>query len=293
MKLQFAHYNSNTMMSILPYHIAPPGWTYAASNPFTTDGSYGAAWSAFCILDSQDDQYVTGQSGQGPFAARFGSNVPRLERRLADFLRYEQAQERQVILDFPPDIDPAVYVAQAIASTPAPNEIRPEDPPVLVHSTSLAAWQSIRADGALKSAAQLTHTGSPNSQDHGLLDDYLRHEPPEYRDHIMLGEIASCGPEMVVASYQAGRFVMDEQATYQPGVRLYFDNHRIIRDGLGVRDGLHVMKVRQRLPLRPYLIAAICAQDLSPNDTWTLRAFVDQANAELFQMKADFSKPDI
>ena len=53
-------------------------------------------------------------------------------------------------------------------------------------------------------------------------------------------------PEIVVASYQAGRFVMDGQASYAPGIRLYFDSHRIIRDGLGTRDGLHLIKVTAR-----------------------------------------------
>jgi hypothetical protein len=271
-------------MSIPRFHPAPPTWTYTDPNPFTSDGSYGSAWSAFCILDSQDDQFATGQSGQGPFSARFGRNAPHLERRLADFLYYEHAQSRQVILDFPPDIDLDAYVAKAFISTPPSSAVRLEDPPILVHSTSLAAWQGIYTDAALKAASQLTHASPPNSQGNGPLDDYLRHEPPEYRDHIMFGEIKTCGPEMVVASYQAGRFVMDEQATYRPGVRLYFDSHRIIQDGLGVRDGLHILKVRQRLPLQPYLIAAISSRNIYPKGEpapWTLRTFVDQANAAL------------
>jgi hypothetical protein len=273
-------------MPIPSYHPAPPTWTYTDPNPFTPDGSYGSAWSAFCILDTQDDQFATGQSGQGPFSARFGRKVPHLERRLADFLRYEYVYDRQVILDFPPDIDIDARVVQAFASTPPPSTVRPEDPPILVHSTNLAAWQGIQADGALKAASQLAQAGSPNAQGNGPLEVYLRNEPPEYRDHIMFGEIGSCGPEMVVASYQAGRFVMDEQATYRPGVRLYFDCHRIIRDGVGVRDGLHTLKVYQYLPLQPYLIAAICAQDIHPEGEpapWTLRTFVDQADTALRQ----------
>lgn len=273
-------------MLIPPYHIAPPIWNYTDPNPFTPDGSYDSAWSAFCILDGQDDQFATGQSGQGPFSACFRQRVPHLERRLADFLRYEHAQGRQVILDFPLEYNLKEYVTQACASTPTPGAVRLEDPPILVHSTSLAAWQSIQADGVLKAASQLTHSSSPNSQGTGPLEVYLRHEPPEYRDHIMFGEIESCGPEMVVASYQAGRFIMDEQAVYHPGVRLYFDGHRIIQDGLGVRDGLHILKVHQRLPMHPYLICAIRAQDIHPEGEivpWALRAFVDQANAALRQ----------
>jgi len=271
-------------MPIPPYYPAPPTWTYTAPNPFTADGTYGSAWNAFCILDSRDDQFATGQSGRGPFSARFGRNVPHLEYRLADFLRYEHAKGRQVILDFPPDIDLDAYVAQALTCTPDPCTVRPVDPPILVHSTSLAAWQKIQSDGVLLAASQLSRASAPTAQGNGPLDDYLPHEPPEYRDHIMFGEIEICGPEMVVASYQAGQFVLDEQATYRPGVRLYFDSHRIIRDGLGVRDGLHSLKVFQRLPLQPYLIAAIRAQDIQPKGepaTWTLRAFVDQANSAL------------
>jgi hypothetical protein len=77
--------------------------------------------------------------------------------------------------------------------------------------------------------------------------------------------------------------VTDENATYEPGVRLYFDNHRIIEDGLGVRDGLHLMKVHRRLPLEPYLLAAVRAADLDPvrEGGWTLRSFVARANAAL------------
>jgi hypothetical protein len=48
----------------------------------------------------------------------------------------------------------------------------------------------------------------------------------------MFGEIASTTPEKIIASYQAGRFVLDDNAIYEPGVRLYFDNQRMIRDGL-------------------------------------------------------------
>lgn len=268
------------------FHTAPASWTFEDPNPFTSDGSYGAAWSAFCILDPLDDQCVTGQSGQGPFSARFGRNTPHLAQHLADFLRYEQKKGRRVILQSPPDIDTEAYAAQALSITPAPDIIRPEDPPILVHSTRAAAWQRIQADGTLKAASLLIDTGSPNAQEPGPLDDYLQHDPPEYRDHIMFSEMDACGPEMVAASYQAGRFAMDDQAVYTPGVRLYFDGHHILRDGLGVRDGLHILKVHQSLPLQPYLIAAICAQDIHPADkiySWTPRLFTEQANAVLLQ----------
>ena len=268
----------------MQYIQAPAGWSCADKNPFTQDGSYGAAWSSFCLLDRADDQFCTGQNGDGPFSARFGRQVAHLELRLADFLRYEHAHHRTVILSFPEDMDGDTYVAQALSRTPAAHIVRPEDPPVIVHTTTLRAWESILSDGELKAASELAVRGQrtpDNSDAPSEIDQYLSNEPPEYKSYIMFGEMDSIAPEMVVASYQAGRFVLDEQAMYEPGVRLYFDNHRIIRDGLGTRDGLHLIKVHRRLPLQPYLLAAIRVVDLAPETKvahWTLRAFVDRAN---------------
>jgi hypothetical protein len=101
----------------------------------------------------------------------------------------------------------------------------------------------------------------------------------------MFGEVDSYIPEIVVASNQAGSFVTDVNAVFQPGVRLYFDNYCIIHDGLGVRDGLHNIKVHQRLALQPYLLAAVGVSDLQMSDLdhrWTLKAFVEKANEAFF-----------
>ena len=97
----------------------------------------------------------------------------------------------------------------------------------------------------------------------------------------MLGGVGGTSPEAVLASKQAGRFVLDEDAIHEPGVRLYFDNHRIITDGLGTRDGVHLIKVYQHLPLTPYLLAAISVDDVQLENNaqmWTPRTFVAKAN---------------
>lgn len=59
--------------------------------------------------------------------------------------------------------------------------------------------------------------------------------------------------EIVVNSKQTGKIVMDINAEYETGARLYFDAEKIAKDGLLVRDGAHV-KVKDCLPLEPYLI---------------------------------------
>lgn len=110
---------------------------------------------------------------------------------------------------------------------------------------------------------------------------YQRNEPEEYADHIMFGRLGDPIVECIPMSKQRGEFCLDADATYTPGVRLYFDLHAIIRDGLGVRDGLHLAKVRDHLPLGPYLLGAIGAQDLRPDrlaTEWTPRLFTEEAD---------------
>lgn len=269
----------------MAYRKAPPGWCHTDANPFTPDGLYGEAWSSFCLLDRDDDQFTTGKSGAGPFSARFGRRVEHLETRLADFLRYENAHGRTVILSFPPDIEADSYVAQALADAPDPFAVRPEDPEIIIHATTVAAWHNIRADGMLKAAteqAQQARRVDSTSE----VGRYLANEPPEYGDYIMFGTIASTTPEKIVASYQAGRFLLDDDAPYEPGVRLYFDNHRMIAERQIVRDGLHTAKVHQRLPLAPYLLAAIGVPEVDPQrevSQWTPRLFVESADRLFWQ----------
>jgi len=109
----------------------------------------------------------------------------------------------------------------------------------------------------------------------------LLNDPPDYAEHIALGEIGGIGPEFVVACRQAGKMLPSPDTEYTPGTRLYFDANRIIRDGLAVRDGLHSLKVRACLPLNPYLAAAITAAELPPlpaGERWTTALFRDRAN---------------
>ena len=59
--------------------------------------------------------------------------------------------------------------------------------------------------------------------------------------------------EIVVNSKQQGKIIMDENAEYITGARLYFDAKKIAQDGLLLRDGCH-LKVKDQLPLEPYLL---------------------------------------
>ncbi len=145
--------------------------------------------------------------------------------------------------------------------------------------TTRESWSSIQKDGELK-ASSIVGTASHQEIERGAVYQYMQNEPPEYRDFVMLADASSTAPEVILASWAVGRFVLDDAVPYAPGVRLYFDNQRIIRDGLAVRDGIHDMKVLLALPLPGYLLAALSEADVDPpKGQWTPRSFVDRTNA--------------
>lgn len=77
---------------------------------------------------------------------------------------------------------------------------------------------------------------------------------------------------------------MNPQEEYEPGARLYFDFERIAADGLLVRDGAH-MKVREVLPLEPYLLWAATMETMGmPGKKSTPEQFSKVADA-MFEEK--------
>ena len=265
-------------MAQMIYLKAPIGWKPSDPNPFQDDGAYGPAWSCFCIDGVERRVNFCGGGKTGPFAFRLGADCPGLTSSLADFLRYECQHGRQVILSCPESTDVDALVRQALRDTPQAALVRSGDPRCVVHSTAMDAWPSIQADGCVKSLAALRREGKRIS---GLgLDEFG--EPPDYADYVVLGRVDEVNAEHVVSSRQKGRIVTEGDLPYQPGVRLYFDNHAIIEAGLAVRDGLHLTKVHDRLPLSPYIVASVSVREF-PDQTWTPRTFWKAANDLLFR----------
>jgi len=259
------------------YHKAPPGWDTDQPNPFTPDGAYGTGWSAFEICDSDDDRRIYGRSSSGLFRDTNGREVENLETRLADFLRYENAHGRNVIVACPADMDIDSLVASTLENTPAGAIIRKNDSRWVVHSATLETWELIGKSECLKSFARLKAEGVPA---HGIGFSELG-EPDDFAEYVMLGEFDGIGCESVVASQAVGRVFTEEHTPYTPGVRLYFDAHKIITAGRAVRDGVHTLKVRDHLPMQPYLVAAATVADIDPQgmvEAWTPRLFLEQAN---------------
>jgi hypothetical protein len=109
-------------------------------------------------------------------------------------------------------------------------------------------------------------------------------EPVEYEEFIHFGSIESWHTEAIVLSQQKGRIVTDEDTPYVSGVRIYLDNHKPIRSGMAGRDGLHLIKVKQRLPLTDFLIESISTDVLDPHQSveeWTPMTFFREAGCVL------------
>ena len=169
-------------------------------------------------------------------------------------------------------MDAHAFVQHALAATPEWSVVRPNDPKWLVHSTTAQNWTAIHACGELRSLARLRREGIPA----GGVGFAAFGEPEDYAEHVMLARAGAMAPEFVVASQHAGTIITQEDTPYEPGARLFFAGHRMIRDGLIVRDGLHEAKVYDHLPLDPYLIAGVTTADLDPEGkaaTWTPRTF--------------------
>ncbi len=226
-----------------------------------------------------------GSTNDSLFHVRIGPSERRLEARLAAFLHYEHKHGRRVIVAVCDNTDAGALVERALAEHPSGTFLAAEESEWLVHSTDLAAWAHIQDCGELRSLSLLQRE---NREPLALGLSELS-EPQDYADYVMLSLLGMIGPENVVASRAFGRVFTEENTAYTPGVRLYFDGHRIIDDGLAVWDGVHLIKVRDHLPLEPYLLAAMTAETLDPQslvDQWTPRSFMEAADARFLAQRS-------
>lgn len=218
-------------------------------NPITGHG-YDNSWMILMFTDSHDYQYMCGSSSGCAYMIKVSrSQCKDWKMAVCDFIGFSEANGKNAILIMTEeDLDSAknYYVGHRY-NDPFLREVEPS---VLVHSTPTDNWEFIKHDGMLKSWNKLKSENIiVEEQPIGIhLGD-----PVDFSDYIMFGD--GIAGEIVVNSKQQGKIVMDENAEYLTGARLYFDAKKIAQDGLLVRDGCH-LKVKDMLPLNPYLIWA-------------------------------------
>ena len=249
--------------------ILPEAWD--ESLPLENPAAY-----ALFKADPSMSGYIVGQSPCGCYALVIHPGAADFAERLHDYIAYHNAHGRQVMIHAP-GLD--------IGSLPGPPEgIRPGDPRYAIHSTLLSSYEKILRDGHLKSPARLAAEGRPVP----AIGFTPLGEPADFLEYIMFGGFAVPGMpdtpacEIVVNSRLRGEVCYDPDTPYTPQARMYFDAHKIIADGLAVRDGAHTLKVYDMLPLEPYLLVTVFAETvaLPPGEPhWTPALFSAQADA--------------
>ena len=257
------------------------GWEPDAANP-VTGCPFNDDWAVFCLTDAAYYQMFNGGLDNA-YLLRVSKQYPHWGMAVGDYIGYQTSRGRRVLLSMS-EVDYTfaceVYAGHAYDE----QKLRPYEAKALVHSTTPSGWESIRRDGCLKCWNRLKRE-HPDWEDKPI--GASLGDPAEFSDYIMFAQGGLAG-EIVVASRAAGKIVMDVEAPYRPGARLYFDMARIAADGLLVRDGCH-LKVEDRLPLDQYLLWTGDWKSVGlSSETSTPKAFAEAANRKfeaLFHLK--------
>ena len=216
-------------------------------NPIT-GGSYDNSWIILMLTDSDKYQFICGSKNGCAYTIKVSrSKCDDWKMAVGDFVSFNEVNAKNIILVMTEAEYKAVKDYYEGHSYNEPF-LRKDEPLVLVHSTPMNSWKQINQDGRLKSWNKLkADRAVEEDQPIGIqLGD-----PADFSDYIMFG--GGVTGEIVVNSKQQGKIVMDINAEYLTGARLYFDAKRMAQDGLLVRDGCHI-KVKEALPLEPYLM---------------------------------------
>lgn len=248
-------------------------------NPIT-GGAYDSSWIIFQLTDSLDYQQMCGNSNGCAYMIKTSREQYKdWKMAVCDFIGFCEANKKNAFIVMS---EADLNAAKNHYEGHRYNEplIRDNEPSVLVHSTPMSSWKQIKRDGMLKSWNILkAEKVIAEEQPIGIwLGD-----PADFSDYIMFG--GGITGEIVVNSKQQGKIVMDENAEYLTGARLYFNAKRMAQDGLLIRDGCH-LKVKDRLPIEPYLIWAATWETIGlASQVSTPKIFAEQADKQFRSMK--------
>ena len=105
--------------------------------------------------------------------------------------------------------------------------LREDEQEYTVHSPSLENWQLIQKCGCLKSWIILKAEGVVTEEK--PIGNALG-DPEDFSNYIMFGK--NVAGELVVNSKQQGKIIMEKNAEYLTGARLYLDIKKIVADGM-------------------------------------------------------------
>lgn len=251
-------------------------FTENSINPITNQ-PYDDSWVIWVLTDSKEYKMMVGSFNACAYTIKFSRYADGWEMSVCDFMEYNKRLNKNMIL---------VISEADLRSAEEKYNGHSFDEPILrdneqeytVHSTLLENWQLIQKYGCLKSWNILKAEGVVTEEK--PIGNALG-DPADFSNYIMFGK--NVAGELVVNSKQQGKIVMDKNAEYLTGARLYFDMKKIVEDGLAVRDGAH-LKVKDRLPLNPYLIWVATWENVGlESRISTPEIFSEKANLEFMK----------
>ena len=211
---------------------------------------FDSSWIIFSLKYTAPDSVIVGADNGTAYTIKVSKfNNSDWRFAVGDFIGYCNDNKINAILEMPQsDYEDAIQ--QYIGHSFNESFLREYEPEILIHSITMESWKNIQRDGVLKSWKKLK-TENIVLEEHPI--GMKLGDPKNFSDYIMFG--GGVIGEIVVHSKQVGKIVMDINAEYKTGAMLYFDAKKIAEDGLLICDGCH-MKVKDALPLTPYLILA-------------------------------------
>lgn len=185
-------------------------------NPITGK-AYDSQWIFLELVDT-DEFYMFNGGNEFIFRLAISKKISDWKYRICDFIEYELSYGKRILISANKDDYNKARLAYK-GHSHRDKYLRPGEKRILVHSTSLEAFESIVRDRSLKSWNCLFDEGR-NLEESPI--GKLLVDPVEYRDYIMFTNGGVAG-EVAVNSRQKGRIRMDIKDHYRPCVRLYFD----------------------------------------------------------------------
>lgn len=222
-------------------------FTENSINPITKT-KYDKSWLVLNLSNDISEPMIVGANNGSAYTIKISKEFhSNWKMAIGDFTQYCNSNNLNGIIVISENDYQEVqnyYIGHSFDET----VLRDYETPILVHSTSIENWRKIQKDGTLKSwnklnSEKITIENEPIGKQLG--------DPIHFSDYIMFG--GGVSGEIVVNSKQSGKIVMDIDAEYKTGARLYFDAKKMAKDGLLIRDGAHI-KVKDCLPLETYLI---------------------------------------
>lgn len=246
-------------------------------NPITSR-PYDDSYLIWQLTDAKEYRQMVGRFNGCAYTIKCSRYADGWELSVGDFIEYNQQQNKNIILVIS---EKELKAAKRKYEGHHYNEsiLRKDEQIYAVHSTALENWERIQKDGCLKSWNTLKAENAITEE--RPIGSTLG-DPPAFSDYIMFGK--GMTGELVVNSKQQGKIIMDDNAAYLTGARLYFDMKKIVEDGLAVRDGAH-LKVKDKLPLAPYFIWAATWENIGlESRISTPKTFSEKADREFSNM---------